>query len=348
MAEIPKFVIVGGFLGAGKTTLILKSAELLRQKGKRVGIILNDQDSGLVDTRHAIARELIAREVAGGCFCCRFSELISMARELRACEPDFIFAEPVGSCIDLNATVIRPIQTIYHDEFTLAPLTVLLDPTVAQNLHAEPGNTDAAYLLTNQLAEADLVCITKQDLTPHPQTLPMPVDFHLSAKTGLGVEDWLDAALNSKRVVGARLLQPDYLRYAEAEAALGWLNLHAALTFAVPKTPALVCGPLLDELQSSLTAADISIAHLKVFDRTPGGWIKASVCSNADEPVPEGNLIAEPDGSHELALNVRAFGDPDDLRKLVSAALDSLNGTVDIRHLSAFRPPPPKPEHRMS
>ena len=49
MAEenIPTLVILGGFLGAGKTTLVLKAAELLHTRGKRVALILNDQDAGL-------------------------------------------------------------------------------------------------------------------------------------------------------------------------------------------------------------------------------------------------------------------------------------------------------------
>src|SRR5689334_15031248 len=45
-----RYIMVGGFLGAGKTTAILKLAELLRDDGLRVGLITNDQSFGLVDT----------------------------------------------------------------------------------------------------------------------------------------------------------------------------------------------------------------------------------------------------------------------------------------------------------
>ena len=45
-------------------------------------------------------------EVAGGCFCCRFPDLLAAIRELQAtAAPEFILAEPVGSCTDLAATV---------------------------------------------------------------------------------------------------------------------------------------------------------------------------------------------------------------------------------------------------
>jgi hypothetical protein len=345
--NIPTVIIVGGFLGAGKTTLILKAVELLHRQAKRVAVILNDQDVGLVDTQHALARAVMAREVADGCFCCRFSEFIAMAGELAAHQPDVIFAEPVGSCIDLTATVIRPVQTIYHEQLRMAPLTVLLDPSVATALRSDGMDANIRYLMTHQLAEADLICTTKQDLYPQPSKLSIPVDLQVSGKTGFGVGDWLNEMLRTTRVVGARLLEVDYTRYAQAEAALGWLNLHACVHLGSPQTPALLCGPLLDELARALTDAGIGIAHLKIFDRTPGGWVKASICANAAEPIPEGDLLADPATQHELALNLRALADPERLQQLVLSALQGIPGRVEVRHLRAFRPPAPEPEYRL-
>ena len=47
-----RFVLIGGFLGAGKTTLIGELARRYLSAGKRVGIITNDQAADLVDTYH--------------------------------------------------------------------------------------------------------------------------------------------------------------------------------------------------------------------------------------------------------------------------------------------------------
>src|SRR5438128_6554186 len=99
--NIPTFVLIGGFLGAGKTTLIMRAAALLSRQGTRVAVITNDQDVGLVDTMLSNARDFATREVAGGCFCCRFSDLLEAADQLLAYRPDVIFAEPVGSCVDI-------------------------------------------------------------------------------------------------------------------------------------------------------------------------------------------------------------------------------------------------------
>ena len=67
-----QLVIIGGFLGAGKTTLLGATTRLLHDKGKKVGLITNDQAQGLVDTHILSADGTMVEEVAGSCFCCNF------------------------------------------------------------------------------------------------------------------------------------------------------------------------------------------------------------------------------------------------------------------------------------
>lgn len=339
-------VIVGGFLGAGKTTLILKAAELLRARGKRPAIILNDQDAGLVDAEHARARGNLVREVADGCFCCRFSEFIDVAAELATYRPDVIFAEPVGSCTDLCATVLRPLEALHGERLRLAPLTVLLDPTAVEHRLGSDANHHLRYLADQQLREADVICTTREDLSRSAPDLPFPVDFKLSGLTGQGVQEWLEEVLHSGRIPGTRPLDIDYQQYAEAEAALGWLNVHARVDLATPLSPSLLCGPLLDVIEGALTEAGIAIAHLKIFDRTSSGWVKASICANGAEPLPEGDILADPSTQHEFALNLRALAEPEQLEHIVGASLVRIGGDVRVIHFRAFSPPAPKPEHK--
>ncbi len=344
----PLLAFVGGFLAAGKTTLILKAAALLRDRGQRVAVIMNDQDAGLVDTRLSLAQDFPTREVAGGCFCCRFSDLIDAAEQFADFRPQVILAEPVGSCVDLSATILQPLRAFHRDTYRLAPLSVLLDPAALAQCDRGEMHPDIEFLFRHQIAEADLVCLSKQDLHPATQPLSFPVDFHLSARTGMGVDAWLEEVLDTSRVVGAHLLEVDYGRYAVAEASLGWLNLHAALHLVAPASPALIVGPLLDRLEEQLTAQRIHIAHLKVFDRTSSGWIKASISTNGDEPVPEGDLLASAAYDHEVALNLRALADPALLRAITTQILEEFDGQLRISHLGAFRPARPVPEHRFA
>src|ERR1700759_3584515 len=100
------YIMVGGFLGAGKTTAMVRLAERLTAEGRRVGLITNDQSQGLVDTSIAAAKGFPVQEITGGCFCCRFNSLTDAAARLtRDVRPDVFLAEPVGSCTDLGATV---------------------------------------------------------------------------------------------------------------------------------------------------------------------------------------------------------------------------------------------------
>ena len=127
-----RYIMIGGFLGAGKTTAVAQLARRLRDQGLRVGLITNDQGNELVDTAMLASQGFAVEEIAGGCFCCRFNSLLEAARSLSATtRPEVFIAEPVGSCTDLVATVTYPLRRIYGDEFTVAPLSVLLDPVRA-------------------------------------------------------------------------------------------------------------------------------------------------------------------------------------------------------------------------
>src|SRR5579872_4488117 len=114
MSERPILVPLGGFLGAGKTTLILAASRILQSRGLRAAAILNDQGQNLVDTGFVAAHGIAADQVTGGCFCCRFSDLIDAAERLRAHSPDVIFAEAVGSCTDISATTLQPLKLYYR------------------------------------------------------------------------------------------------------------------------------------------------------------------------------------------------------------------------------------------
>jgi len=340
--------LVGGFLGSGKTTLLLAAAARLRKSGLRVALITNDQAGALVDTRLAAASGNTAEEIAGGCFCCRFADFVGAADRLLAYDPDVIFAEPVGSCIDLSATVLQPLKRYYGQRYRLAPFTVLVDPQRARELSSPDANPHLAYLFANQIAEADLVCFSKSDLHSEFPELPGGFALRLSATTGDGLDEWLAEVLAGSRTAGSRVLEVDYARYADAEAALGWLNWQADIRLEEPLSPAALAGPFLDDVSERLSGAGVEIAHLKLFDQTESGYIKASICRNGEEPSVVGDLTASPAARHDLVLNLRAAAAPELLREILQEAARGLPGNVSVRSFETFRPSPPKPEYRMT
>jgi hypothetical protein len=347
LRDRPTLVLVGGFLGAGKTTLLLRAARLLHERGMRAAIITNDQGGALVDTRMATALGFDAGEIAGACFCCRFGDFIAAAQSLQAVKPDVIFAEPVGSCMDLSATVLQPLKQLYAAHFRLAPFSVLVDPQRAAEFAQPDADPQLSYLFQNQIAEADLVVYTKSDLVGQASTPAAGLQTRrVSALTGEGVAAWLDEILNGRLSAGNHLLDIDYARYAAAEAALGWLNWEGELRLDTALTPASVVGPLLERLDAELTRLAAPIAHLKIFDRAPSGYIRAGICRNGDEPSIEGDLLASPARRHELVINLRARALPAVLNEAVARAIAELPTTLRVLRHQCFQPSPPVPEYR--
>uniref|UniRef100_UPI000AF15240 GTP-binding protein n=1 Tax=Verrucomicrobium spinosum TaxID=2736 RepID=UPI000AF15240 len=164
-----RYIMIGGFLGAGKTTAIGKLARHLTDQGLKVGLITNDQAGGLVDTKLLRTQGFATEEIAGGCFCCRFNTLVDAAAKLNdATKPDVFIAEPVGSCTDLVATVTYPLRRMYGESYSIAPLSVLVDPVRARRvLGLDAGgnfSSKVTYIYKKQLEEADVIVVNKRDL----------------------------------------------------------------------------------------------------------------------------------------------------------------------------------------
>ena len=168
MSDNPRFIMIGGFLGAGKTTTVSRLAKRFQSQGKRVAIVTNDQATDLVDTNILRSQGFDVGEVAGSCFCCNFDELTNTVERLgEDHRPDVILAEPVGSCTDLVATVIRPLQQIYSQPFDIAPYGVIVKPSHGARIlgREKKGgfSPQAEYIFRKQIEEADFVIVNRID-----------------------------------------------------------------------------------------------------------------------------------------------------------------------------------------
>jgi Ni2+-binding GTPase involved in maturation of urease and hydrogenase len=343
--EQPWIIVVGGFLGAGKTTLLLAAAKELESRGLRSAVVLNDQSEGLVDTQHASLSGLRSGEVTGGCFCCRFSDLIGVLDQLRAHAPHVIFAEPVGSCTDISATTLHPL--LQYGCYRLAPYTVLVDPARAQKLMRPDADANLAFLFRKQVEEADLICFTKSDLASEVPQIGVCPTRQISAKNGQGVAAWLDEVLSGQVAAGNEILDIDYAHYAQAEAALAWLNLKATIRPFVAQSPAQILGPLLEAIDAGLSEAGIAIVHLKAIARGDSGFVKAALCGNRTEPQVEGMLDASPASQLELLVNLRCVGTADAAKQIVERCLNGVNAEILDTRVHAFHPAAPNPERRV-
>jgi len=360
-----RYVMIGGFLGAGKTTAVAALAQHLVRQGQRVGLITNDQGSELVDTTMLRSKGFATEEIPGGCFCCRFNSLVEAAGKLdETTRPDVFIAEPVGSCTDLVATVTYPLRRMYGGRFAIAPLSVLVDPIRAARIFglAEGGrfSEKVLYIYRKQLEEADLIVITKRELIDAHQLerlrarlaaeFPRASILDVSVREGGGVADWF-AQIASREQTARATMEVDYEIYAEGEALLGWLNATVQLTHATGFSADEVLEALAGDIQQRLAPAEI--AHLKMtLSPADGLGDIAAINLVRSDFVPELSLSLEaPVTSGQLIVNARAEAAPEALRDAVNAAVAALPArfaglTAQLEHLEHFRPGKPTPTHR--
>ena len=360
----PRFIMVGGFLGAGKTTTVGRLAKHFTAQGLKVGIVTNDQTTDLVDTHNLRSQGFDVGEVAGSCFCCNFNELTATVERLTdAALPDVIIAEPVGSCTDLVATVIRPLTYVYKRPFRIAPYGVILKPSHgARILRGDPHggfSPKAEYIFRKQLEEADFIIVNRIDELPVAEIddlermlerdYPDRPIVRVSAKTGDGF-DVLSEVLDQDGLYGQRIMEVDYDVYAEGEAELGWLNSQVTVEANQPFSLDALLMDLIGRLHGHLVAQHAETAHLKTIGLCDGSYAVANAVSNSTSP--ELSLPSNTMTTHaNVVVNARVAIDPAELESLVRQEVASTAAAVgascQIITLQSFRPGRPVPTHRI-
>ena len=348
-----RLVVLGGFLGAGKTTLV--SAAMRRLSG--AACVTNDQAKDLVDTA-AVARLGAVREVAGSCFCCDFEALARNARELADEGARHVLAEAVGSCTDLVATVIRPLEDGRAGDFDVAPLTVVVDPKRLRHVvFADDGRPSglhrgAAYIYAKQIEEADVIALNKID-TVDEATRRRLVDrlearfgvpvVCTDASAGEGVDAWL-RLLEDVSLRRPIALDLDYDLYAMGEAALGWLNATGSLRGA-ERDWGVWLGAFMAGLRDRCAETDAPVGHLKAMARVGGDEAFAACTSRRDEVRLTGRAVG---AEATWVLNARVELPPAALEALVrDVARHDPDAVATFEALRCFSPPPPVPTHRV-
>lgn len=358
-------IFTGGFLGAGKTTALGALARRLLQQGLTVGLVTNDQAANLVDT--AIVKELgvPVAEVAGGCFCCRFDDLVDATEQILANNPDVLLGEPVGSCTDLAATVVAPMKFYYGDVFRVAPFSVLLDPLRVRELVLKEAETlfpeEVVYIFNKQLEEADIIVLNKVDtLTPEEahrmvaaikELQPNKPVLKVSALRGDGIDEWLQM-LMSDAPAGSHILRDlDYDTYAKGEAVLGWLNATVQLTGKPTFSVRRYAEALMAELQKEIQQKRAEVAHLKFLLTSGGKHLRGHLIKADANPEFFGELEGEV-ADATLVLNARIGIDPATLggvaTRAVHHAAHAVGAEAEILSIQSFSPPYPRPPYRMT
>lgn len=362
------YVMIGGFLGAGKTTAVGRFAKWLTDQNKRVGLITNDQGSQLVDSLTLKSRGFAVEEIPGGCFCCRFASLKEAADKLtNETRPDVFIAEPVGSCTDLVATVTYPLRRLYGNDFTVAPLSVLVDPQRAMRVlgiapdDGKRFSDKVLYIYRKQLEEADVIVINKRDLLDDAQfaaldaalakAFPRAKRFAISARAGTGMDAWFAHMIGQRQGAGTAM-GVDYDTYAEGEALLGWFNATVAINAPQDVDGNRLVMHLMNTVHRGLGGAEV--AHLKMtLSPEDGSGEIATANLVAGDRTPElAQSLSDDITTGQLVINLRAEADPVTLQRSVEQALKDASAAFSgvmlrLEHREAFKPGRPVPTHRV-
>lgn len=357
-----RLLFVGGFLGAGKTTLLENIAQRLLDQGHKVGLVTNDQAPELVDTLFLAQDGRQVNEVNGSCFCCNFNGLLGAVRRLHEeAQSTIVLAEPVGSCTDLSATILQPLKEQLQEGFTLSPLSVVVDAGRLRDLFQGRStglHPSAEYILRKQMEEADMVVVNKIDQLARKEVAglreqlnrayPAASVFFLSARTGEGVREWLDAAMQ-RNDAGGHIVEVDYDRYAEGEAVLGWLNATVVLEGKMTDWNGFAFN-LMSELEQELEQRGASVGHVKIIIVTEdAASIIANLTGTRETLTVRGPSVMTP--SAQLTVNARVEMSPEQLEKVVHHAFDVACGkelAMTKRAWQSLSPGRPNPTYRLN
>lgn len=157
-ARIP-VLVVSGFLGSGKTTLVRHLLGRAQESGQRVAVVSNELGELGIDAAllGQGARDYI--ELEGGCVCCQLADdLVESLEQLhRAVSPDRVIIETSGVALpwDVQLNLYRPpIDAWVGDDLTC----------VVVNAEQVAAGRELEGTFADQLAGADLVLLNKLDL----------------------------------------------------------------------------------------------------------------------------------------------------------------------------------------
>jgi G3E family GTPase len=350
--------LVGGFLGSGKTTAIMAAAHELITRHKTVGIITNDQGKYLVDTAFFKHSTIPTVEVTGGCFCCNYNDLDTRLDELiDLVHPDVIFAESVGSCTDLVATVIKPMLSLRSGYLNPKSFSVFVDSRMLRlHLMGEslPFADNVIYIFRKQIEEAALVIINKADLLSEEkkdevadlfrQIYPQKEFLFQNSLAANGTNEWLQKISNSNGCLPVHSLEIDYQRYGAGESQLAWLDEEWMIQVE-DGTSRSVITQLLERVVTALRQQAIPIGHLKFL--VSDGNIQTKISLTTIETPDWLAELPQLSGTQiNLLINGRVQMDPNEFRNLIDNVFRSNEVISEVVHSNAFHPGQPQPTFR--
>ncbi|AWW26187.1 GTP-binding protein [Acetobacterium sp. KB-1] len=156
-----KILILGGFLGSGKTSVLLQLAQYLVQQYpgsqmSQVAIIENEIGQIGIDDKLLRGNGYTVRDIFSGCVCCSLnSDLLSGVQEIKSTiDPEWLIIEATGVAFPDKIA-----ESLFTNLGIAAQIVTLVDASRWQRIRMPLAN-----LIEGQLNDAHLILINKTDL----------------------------------------------------------------------------------------------------------------------------------------------------------------------------------------
>ena len=324
---MPKFAVISGFLGAGKTSVMMA----LTQHDPAAAMISNDLGEGveLADHRFAALSGCSASQITDECICFCHDRLLQ--------ELERRFQEGKTLVVsDIPGFGVGALEHVYHGlagKLDFAPFTVLVEPAAIEALRS---GGDLAHIQDAQLREADLIVLNKCDLlspaevelacaflaSRYPEAEVLPI----SARRGDGIE----ALCRALREGSASMRHPeidydgDALQNEMASLSEYYLQYHAIVCcFDFDRTD------YLRALAEEIARNPVAIPHLKLLAWTPDGdygkvdWMRG-------QPLEITRPFSRRCTELAVVINATAACEPERLDSMISVAEQTVSDRFQL------------------
>ena len=335
-----RFMVVSGFLGAGKTTAMIAMGEYMDRNYGHVGLIANDLGANLVDTNLTQTSGCTVEEIASGCICYQMDNTIDKIRRLKDRDGCVFVMSDIPGC------GVGALDHTYHrladdcaDWITLAPFMVVVDPERLRMLLPEKADInlpeELVYLMKLQLEEADLVVLNKIDLLTD-EEIKRDVDFlreacpdvpvmAISALERTGIPELVDFITTHESALKNFSVRDDE-KFAEAETKLTWYNRR--MFFKTLDESKVDCNAVIDdiieEIRMGLIERKRNVPHLKTFATAGAGDFNKCSLIGVDYDIEHAQLFIRKHKKMSMIINARAVCESRPLARLVDDAIDEI------------------------
>lgn len=351
-----KYAILGGFLGAGKTTTMMALSDEAKREGLKAAILVNDLGTNeLVDGSFTASRGYLTESITGGCICYQTENLVNHLRVFRdEDQADLILSDIPGCGIGALEHVYHHLAEQYPGEFSLAPFTAVADPERLRRIMPEHADLhlpeEMDFLFRAQLQEAEVILLNKIDLITKEEaekmlswlrsSYPEAAVFAISAQNHQGI----DAVLAYLMKLDSELHHPDIgyggPEFMAAEGKLTWYDCQFHLEADTELRVRDYLTTAMENIRQGLLAANRNVPHLKAMGEDEDGHIVKASLIGVDYPL---QLDAAGDvscRSAHIIVNARAACEPDLLKKICDDALaraaDSMKLSMKVEFTECF------------